>query len=56
MKFLKRFAEPSTHAGMAGMAQVLKAFAPQWGVVFDCATALLAALAVAMPEKASASA
>lgn len=53
-KLLARAAEPSTHAGLAALSQALKFFAPQWGAVFDAATGLFAALAVAMKEKGNA--
>lgn len=49
---LKRFTEPSTHAGLAALSQVLSVFCPQWGAVFNAATVLLGALAVALPERA----
>lgn len=53
MSFLSRFAEPSTHAGLAALSQALKFLAPQWAAVLDAGTAFFAALAVAMPEAAS---
>lgn len=48
--FFQRLNEPSSHAGLAALSQVLKVFMPQWAGVFDAASALLGALAVAIPE------
>lgn len=50
---VRRAAEPSTHAGLAAAAQLANTFAPSWGPVFDAASALFVALAVALKEKAS---
>lgn len=48
---LDRMTEPSSHAGLAALTQAAKFLLPGWAPVLDAATALLAALAVAMREK-----
>lgn len=55
MNIFARITEPSTHAGIAVVSQVLKTFAPPWAAVFDALTMLCGALAVAIPEKKPAS-
>lgn len=51
MNFFRRLTEPSSHAGLAALAQVLSVFAPQWAAVLNAATVLFGALAVAIPEQ-----
>ncbi len=51
---ISRIKEPSTHAGISALAQLVKVFAPQWGAVLDVVAMLTASLAVAMPEQKAA--
>jgi len=46
-----RVAEPSTHAGLAMLAQVAGAFFPQYAAIAQAATVLFGTIAVALPEK-----
>ena len=48
---LDRLTEPSSHAGLAALTQAAKFILPGWAPVIDALTALLAALAVALPER-----
>lgn len=46
-----RLLEPSTHAGLAVLVQVVKVLAPEWSAVADAASVFFASLAVALREK-----
>jgi hypothetical protein len=48
-----RLKEASTHAGLATLVQGLKFFAPQYGAIIDAASALFAAIAVAVPSNSN---
>lgn len=49
--FLQRLTEPSTHAGLAVAAQILKGFNPGLGLVFDVVSGAFVSLAVGLSEK-----
>jgi hypothetical protein len=49
--FFKRISEPSTHAGLAVICQVVKTMAPQYGFVFDALSMLTGGAATVMSEK-----
>lgn len=47
---MKRVTEPSTWAGIAALAQLLKAFFPAHAIVIDAVTAAAGAAAVTLTE------
>ena len=49
--FLQRFCEPSTHAGLAVLAQVGKTFVPQYAFVFDALSILFGGAATVIAEQ-----
>lgn len=50
MKFLERFKEPSTHAGIAAAMQALSFFFPAYAGIFNVITGVFASSAVVLPE------
>ncbi len=46
-----RMSEPSTHAGIAGIAQAAKIFAPQYAPILDVVTGAFSGAAVVISEK-----
>ncbi|WP_422648636.1 hypothetical protein OJJOAM_000248 [Cupriavidus sp. H18C1] len=54
MKYLKRLREPSTMAGLSGLAVVIGANPTKVNAVSAVIAAVLSALAVFMPEKGQA--
>lgn len=48
---LQRASEPSTHAGLAALAQVIGGFFPQYALIANVASAAFGALAVGMHEQ-----
>lgn len=51
--FRKRGSEPSTWAGFAAMAQILKTFFPEYAIVADIITGAAGSAAVAVSEQSS---
>jgi hypothetical protein len=49
-KIIDRLKEPSTHAGIALIAQAFAFFYPQYATILNCLTALFGGGAVALPE------
>ena len=49
---IARLSEPSTHAGIAALAQVAKPFLPPpYNLLCDCLSTLFAGAAIATPER-----
>ena len=50
-RVLARLTEPSTYAGLAGIAQGLKLVAPHYAAAFDLASLLLGGIAAGSADK-----
>lgn len=50
-KLIDRFKEPSSHAGIAALAQALAVIFPQYAYIFGAITVIFGGAAITTPER-----